>query len=683
MFKKFLLLISVIIILAPLGEAKAFNLPNSDFPRLANLFWKTPLEYSEAKQLAKWDLIALDMQSQTASADNIRSLRKLNPNIIILAYTSSNEVPTDRLSIIEPKGVGLWHDLASGIQPEWYLKTYQGVNISWWTGNVSMNLYPANKSGKTYADYLVDFYANKILATGLWDGLLFDNIWQDVSWVNGDMDIDNDGYKDSAEKINRLWQASYNEFFRKLRARLGDKYLIIGNGNGEYHNYLNGRMFEGFPEYYENGWTGSIKLYENKNKVGYGPRLNIINSDTDNTGNLTDFRAMRFGLTSTLLYNGYYSFDYGPNLREQFWWYDEYDVNLGQAKSEPVNLLSQDNKSIAPGLWKREFANGIVLVNSTDKKQTISFNEEYEKIKGTQDKTINSGGKINSLSINSADGIILLRPISEIKNNVFINGSFARIFNSSGNNIRTGFFAYNQKYAGSNKIITTDLDGDGNLETVVADKSGINIYSAFDSKINGFYPFGKNYSAGLSLAIGDINHDGKKELIVGSEGGNRNTVKIFKWYGEVINNGWSAYRYTAINLGVNVAVGDVNGDGELEIITGAGRNGGPHVRIFDKNGKMISNGFFAYDVKSTGGVNVAVGDVNGDGTAEIVTGAGFGLSPEVKIFNQNGKKINSWLAYSINKKEGVKIVTEDLDTDGTEEIIALTTNAFTTSMFNN
>ena len=88
----------------------------------------------------------------------------------------------------------------------------------------------------------------------------------------------------------------------------------------------------------------------------------------------------------------------------------------------------------------------------------------------------------------------------------------------------------------------------------------------------------------------------------------------------------------AFSGGVCVAVGDVNGDGKPDIITGAGAGGGPHVEVFDLTGHL-ENEFFAYDPRFTGGVNVAVGDLTGDGQGDIITGAGAGGGPHVKVFD--------------------------------------------------
>jgi hypothetical protein len=60
--------------------------------------------------------------------------------------------------------------------------------------------------------------------------------------------------------------------------------------------------------------------------------------------------------------------------------------------------------------------------------------------------------------------------------------------------------------------------------------------------------------------------------------------------------------------------------------------GGPHVKVYGSDHTLRFN-FYAYDPTFTGGVSVAVGDVTGDGTPDVVTGAGAGGGPHVKVFD--------------------------------------------------
>ena len=92
----------------------------------------------------------------------------------------------------------------------------------------------------------------------------------------------------------------------------------------------------------------------------------------------------------------------------------------------------------------------------------------------------------------------------------------------------------------------------------------------------------------------------------------------------------------------------------MEIITAPHSNGGPHIKIFDNQGNLL-NHFFAYHEKFRGGVNIASIDLDNDGSDEIITGAGPGGAPHVRIFSPLGVLKKSFYALDASFSGGVKI----------------------------
>jgi hypothetical protein len=187
---------------------------------------------------------------------------------------------------------------------------------------------------------------------------------------------------------------------------------------------------------------------------------------------------------------------------------------------------------------------------------------------------------------------------------------------------------------------------------------------------------------GAGVASGDVDGDGLDELLTGAGPGEiyGPHVRGFSVDGDPLA-GLSFLAYGTPRWGVNVTAGDLDGDGFEEIVTGAGPGAvfGPHVRAFDYDGSALVQpvagvSFFAYGTLRWG-VDVAAGDIDGDGYAEIVTGAGPGpvFGPHVRGWNVDGGTAAaipavSFFAYGTNLY-GVQVACGDVDGDGIDEVI--------------
>ena len=633
-------------------------------PKLVNYFLHWSITDGEARDLSKWDFLILDMEVQENSPSELRLIRQLNPKIKIIAYISSQDLYNANFNSNESV---LRKRIIEANNDSWWLRDDSHNQLSDWPNTHVLNMTDScakNDKGQRYNDFLPEFMAYNVMGTGLWDGIFYDNLWSGLSWFNsGNISLNNNGKRNTAAELDSAWRNGVRKVLSRTK-QLMPRAIVVANGSfiWDYQNNLNGWMLENFPTPWENGgsWSGVMQSYLKLSNNGED--YNVINTAATSQ---SDYAKFRFGLASTLLGNGFYSFDYGPTDHSQFWWYDEYNNDLGSKQTVAYNLLDKNNSVIKPGLWRRDYTNGIAIVNSTDKEQRYVFNkEEFEKIRGTQDPLINNGQKINWLKLAPHDGIVLLKSPTVIRNSWFVNGNFFRIFNENGAQIRNGFFAYVDSYQGSQPLLFHDFSGRGNEQIISISKGTLNLTSQ-GKRILSFKPY-VNFNGSFAVAAGDINGDKKDEIITGAGNGGGPQVRIFDTNGKV-KSSFMAYDKN-FRGGVNVAAGDLNGDGKAEIVTGAGVGGAPQVRIFDSNGKLKAN-FIAYDDNSRGGVNVAIGDVDGDGQNEIITGTGKGGGPIVRIFNGAGKLKTSFTAYDNNYHDGVFVAVYDINNDGVAEIL--------------
>lgn len=650
----------------------ALSFPSSaqaqeSFPRRANYFLKWTLAEHEARELARWDVVVLDMEIQARHPELLRKMREWNPDIILLAYITPQEIRTDAAqsySLMRRK-------LASGIAPDWYLARPDGNRISWWPGTYLLNVTPQAPviNGKRFHNYLADFVINDIWSSGLWDGIFYDNAWDNITYFakTDQIDLNRDGGVDG--NLDAAWRDGMKALYRETRQRAGRPILLVGNGLTQvYANELSGSMFENFANF---SWSEIMGSYKKSARTD-GPRLNIINANTNNTGVQESYHQMRYGISSSLLEDGYYSFDFGDTRHEQLWWYDEYGVDLGTPLGP--SFSSKNAAAYIPDLWRRDFTRGISLVNSTDNQQLISLGGDFEKIHGTQDRRVNDGRIVSEVSVAPKDGLLLLKTFEQLKDVVFTNGHFVRFVRKDGSRVRNGFFVFDPAYKGGDTIMYRDLNGDGQRDTIVVSQNEVKVFRHDGQLYASFFPYTVNYKGELRIAVGDMLGDGMVEILVAPSEGYAHPLMIFDIYGEIKRNGWYPFG-PKYKQGYSVAAGALDAGRKQRIVVGKGKGVVAEVVIYTSDAKKESF-FQPFGKKSMDGTRIALGDVNRDGKAEIIVAPTNGRGPKVRVFNTAGKLQGKEFSVftTMNGTTIDSLQTSDVDFDGVPDILAFTKN---------
>ena len=179
------------------------------------------------------------------------------------------------------------------------------------------------------------------------------------------------------------------------------------------------------------------------------------------------------------------------------------------------------------------------------------------------------------------------------------------------------------------------------------------------------------FRGGVHTAIGDITGDGVPDLVIAPGRGGGPRIRILDGQNGAVLRDFFVYE-PQFTGGIYVALGDVNHDGHDDLITGTGAGGGPRVRILDgaSLGGTVLGEFMAYEDSFRGGVLVASGDVDGDGFDDILCGTGVGGGPRVQAFSgRDNHVLQNAMAYEDSFRGGVFVASGDVNADGRDDII--------------
>lgn len=439
-------------------------LPTTDIPLAARLdshkFPKLFIQNQEGspsddfmRKASYWDLIILDVEAVITQPDYLGPsgwIRESNPNAVIMTYFSAADILPDDLNYIRTKFI-------SKFNQEWYMHDVHG-NI--------YHLFPVGSGDSRWTQmfnlsteantFMPNFLNSNVMNTGLVDGIFYDWINESFAWLrtrsdnppNSRIDINLDGQSDSEIELNTTWSQGTIEMLKESRKVFPPGTLIVGNGGGNgslwvdpyaksddlYKDLLNGRMLEGFLSNSGVNWQDSMRAAVLMDQAALEPRIPLFTVyGVDN-----DFDLLRYTLASALMFDGYFAMTTEPTWFDSpplkaTWWYDEYSVDfvsgqaiqsqdakgyLGYPLTDAYNfnkrdelllgLLLANDPTASRQVWRRDFQNGIVLVNPSGITKTLDLKGQYRKILGTRDPKFNDGSIVEKIVLLPHSGIILL-----------------------------------------------------------------------------------------------------------------------------------------------------------------------------------------------------------------------------------------------------------------------------------
>ena len=388
-----------------------------DYPRIMGVAIAGPLKYDEPdriKRYSKVDVLILNFwprwKDERYGAYGIqtltRQIKALNPDIKIGQYTVLNEAKAADHPDITSR------DIANKLdQEKWWLRGPSGNRVQHtaqygaWDINFTKFTKP-DKKNKRFPEWLAErnyqlfFKENPELDFWFMDISVPQAPVAFADWTNSGVP-----QLSSLSPYAKAYRDGHVAYWNTIKTLQPNK-LLIGNApdlsSTEYKSQLNGTLLEAamglkWSLYDRKGWEALRQQYYELMADTKPPKLVGLNV----WGAANDYQKMRFGLTTCLLNNGYFSYTDNVKQYSEIPWFDEFDADLGKPTENPPTTAWKN------GVYKRSFENGLVLVNPTNNVVHVVLDKQYKRLSGTQARNINSGQVTQELDLAPRDGIIL------------------------------------------------------------------------------------------------------------------------------------------------------------------------------------------------------------------------------------------------------------------------------------
>jgi hypothetical protein len=227
-------------------------------------------------------------------------------------------------------------------------------------------------------------------------------------------------------------------------------------------------------------------------------------------------------------------------------------------------------------------------------------------------------------------------------------------------------------------VVLGDVDGDGDLDFVTANDGSVNVSVRLNAGNGNFTPPAINPDPALTgpakgIALGDVDGDGDLDFLASTDGTTAVCVRL--------NDGTGNFTAPATNpetsvgtVPYGVALGDVDGDGDLDLLCANYGSGTVSVRLNNGTGSFTAPATNPNPSVGSFPFSVVLGDVDGDGDLDMVTANNNAVS--VRLNDGTGNFTPP--ATNPNPSVGSRpfsVVLGDVDGDGDLDLLTANNNA--------
>jgi hypothetical protein len=211
--------------------------------------------------------------------------------------------------------------------------------------------------------------------------------------------------------------------------------------------------------------------------------------------------------------------------------------------------------------------------------------------------------------------------------------------------------------SGGRSQFPADIDGDGDLDVVVADGSDASAWSTHTIYSSAGGP--------RWVHAADVDGDGDLDVLAAEP-----SLDAFTWYendGTPAVGAWSRYVVDSLSTGARSAVAaDVDGDGDLDLVTAS--ETANEVAWFENDGTPKTTPWTFHDIAgatTSGPITAHPADVDGDGDLDVLAGS-YNTSALYWFENDGTPASGTWTAHTVftGVSTPATVVPGDVDGDG-------------------